>query len=79
MYKCILHEITRFKAVMTMYLSELRSKLCFYESSTRMDNLLRSLVCESQKRTILCHWRSVVTNGIKVIVQPEIGEAYTSP
>jgi hypothetical protein len=26
----------------------------------------------SQKRTILCHWGWVVTNGIRVIAQPEM-------
>jgi hypothetical protein len=32
------------KAVMTMNLLELRSQVCFCESSTRMSDLLRSLM-----------------------------------
>jgi hypothetical protein len=33
----------------------------------------------SQKRTILCHWGWVVTNGIRAIAQPEMVGACTSP
>jgi hypothetical protein len=44
MYKCTIYDITRFKAVMVMNLSELRSQACFCESSTRMGDLLGSLV-----------------------------------
>jgi hypothetical protein len=33
----------------------------------------------NQKRTILCHWGWVVTNGIKAIAQPEMVGACTSP
>jgi len=39
MYKCTLYDTTRFKAVMAMNLSELRS-----ESNPRMGDLLGSLV-----------------------------------
>jgi len=39
-----------------------------------MGYLLRSLVRGSQKRTILCHCGWVVTNGIRVIIQPEMRE-----
>jgi len=44
-----------------------------------MGDLLRSLVRGSKKRTILCHWRWVVTNGIKAIAQLEMVGACTSP
>jgi hypothetical protein len=44
MYKRILHETMRFKAVMTMNLLELYNYVYFYESSTRMSDLLESLV-----------------------------------
>jgi hypothetical protein len=44
MYKCTLYDTTRFKAVMVMNLSELRSKACFCESNLRMGDLLGSLV-----------------------------------
>lgn len=37
-----------------------------------MGDLLGSLVQESKKRTILCHWGWVVTNGIKAIAEPEM-------
>jgi hypothetical protein len=60
MNKCIIYDITRFKAVMAMNLSELSSQACFCESSTRMGDLLGSLIRKSQKRTILCHWGWVV-------------------
>jgi len=33
----------------------------------------------SQKRTILCHWGWVVTNGIRAIAQPEMVGVCTSP
>jgi hypothetical protein len=33
----------------------------------------------SQKRTVLCHWGWVVTNGIRAIAQPEMVGACTSP
>jgi hypothetical protein len=39
-----------------------------------MGDFLRNLVQGSQKMTILCHWGWVVTNGIRAIVQPEMGE-----
>jgi hypothetical protein len=39
-----------------------------------MGNLLGSLIWGSQKWKILCCWEWVITNGIRVIVQPEIGE-----
>jgi hypothetical protein len=44
-----------------------------------MDDLLGSLVRGRQKRTILCHWGWVVTNGIRAISQPEMGGPCTSP
>jgi hypothetical protein len=43
-----------------------------------MGDLLGSLVRASQKRTILCHWRWVVTNGIRAIARPEMVGARTS-
>jgi len=39
-----------------------------------MDDLLGSMIRGSQKRTILCHRGWVVTNGIRVIAQSEMGE-----
>jgi hypothetical protein len=44
-----------------------------------MDDLIWSLVQGSQKPTILCHWEWVVTNGIRIIVQPEMGGVCISP
>jgi hypothetical protein len=44
-----------------------------------MGDLLGSLVRGSQKRTILCHWGWVVTNGIRAIAQPEMVGACISP
>jgi hypothetical protein len=39
-----------------------------------MGNLLKNLVQESQKLKILYRWEWVVTNGISVIAQFEMGE-----
>jgi len=44
MYKCTLYDTTRFKAVMAMNLSELRSQASRCESNPRMGDLLGSLV-----------------------------------
>jgi hypothetical protein len=33
----------------------------------------------SQKRIVLCHWGWIDTNGIRVIAQPEMVGACTSP
>jgi hypothetical protein len=44
MYKCTLYDTTRFKAVMTMNLSELRSLASRCESNPRMGDLLGSLI-----------------------------------
>jgi hypothetical protein len=44
MYKCTLYDTTRFKAVMAMNLSELRSKASHCESNPRMGDLLGSLI-----------------------------------
>jgi len=44
-----------------------------------MGDLLENLVRGSQKRTILCHWEWVFTNGIRVISHPEMGGPCTSP
>jgi hypothetical protein len=38
-----------------------------------MSDFLESLVQGSQKRIILCRWKYVVTNSIRVIAQLEIG------
>jgi len=62
---CNILDTTHFKAVMAMNLSELHSLACFCDSSTRMGDLLGSLIWGSQKRTILYHWDWVVTNGIR--------------
>lgn len=64
MYKLTVFDITRFKAMMTINLSELRSQACFCESSTGMCDLRGSLVRESQKRTIFCHGKWVVTKDL---------------
>jgi len=74
MHKRTILDTTRFKAVMTMNLSELRSEMCL--CSTMMCDLLKNLVWESKKRTILCCWGWVVTNGIRAIAQPEMGSVY---
>jgi hypothetical protein len=47
MYKLIILDITRFKAVLAMNLLEQRSQACFCKSSIGMYDLLRSLVRES--------------------------------
>jgi len=51
MYKRTILNTMRFKAVMAINLLKLRSLAYFYESSTRMGDLLESLVWESQKPT----------------------------
>jgi len=56
MYIRTLLNTTRFKVMIVMNLSELCCEVCFSESSTRMDDLLVSLVRESQKQKLLCHW-----------------------
>jgi len=77
MYLWALLDTTCFKAVMAMNLSELRSQVCFCESSTEMSDLLGSLDRRSQNRTMLCRWKWVVKTSIKVIAQ--LGGAFTSP
>jgi hypothetical protein len=62
MYIRILLDTTCFKVVMVMNLSELRSD---WESSTGMGDLLESLVQGSQKQTILCHLKWVITQVSK--------------
>jgi len=74
MHKCIIFDITRFKVEMAVNLSELRSEMCF--CNTMMCDLLKNLVWESQKRTILCRWGWVVTNDIRAIAQLEMGSVY---
>jgi hypothetical protein len=44
-----------------------------------MGDPLGSLVRGSQKPTILCHWGWVVTNCIRAIAQPEMGESVHKP
>jgi hypothetical protein len=79
MYKCTFLDTTRFKAVITMNLLDLPSWACFCDSSTKMGDIIGSLVWGSQKRTILCRWGWVVTNGIRAIAQLKMGGACTSP
>jgi hypothetical protein len=55
MYIRTILDTIRFNAVMAMNLLELCGEVCFCESSTRMGDLLRSLVQKNQKQTILCH------------------------
>jgi hypothetical protein len=74
MHKCIIFDITRFKVEMAVNLSELRSEMCF--CNTMMCDLLKNLVWESQKRTILCRWGWVVTNDIRAIAQLEMESVY---
>jgi hypothetical protein len=63
MYIRTILDTIRFNAVMAMNLLELCGEVCFCESSTRMGDLLRSLVQKNQKQTILYHWVWVVTQN----------------
>jgi hypothetical protein len=36
-----------------------------------MGDLLGSLIWGAKKRTVLCHWGWIVTNGIRAIAQPD--------
>jgi sugar-specific transcriptional regulator TrmB len=53
MYKRTILDTTRFKVVMTMNLSKLRSYAWFCKSSTEISNLIENLIQESKKQTIL--------------------------
>jgi hypothetical protein len=79
MYIRIILDTTYFKVVMAMNLSKFGSQVYLCKSSTRMGDLLESLVRGSQTRTILFHWKLVVTNGIKAFAQLEMGGACINP